>query len=168
MLKIECGTKGQNKILMGYFFFPQHDCQEFMTLLLEALRKQMPLQESEEPTCIQDSILHSTADKNLNAGNIGQPSRSNSVSSGSSSQLEGSRGSLSPSPSQSPQCAPSPVSPIHIKQPSYEIKSDTQEVGPYYYYYSIINSHLSSIFETQNFREELKKRGRQGLQLNSI
>ena len=85
----------------NHFFF-QHDCQEFLLLLFETLRKQMPISKSEA----LESYYYGTA------------SLSSEMSS-SSDQHTGSRNSSSPTPPNSP------VSASSYKQYS---RSDTQEV----------------------------------------
>ncbi|KAB7496968.1 Ubiquitin carboxyl-terminal hydrolase 9 [Armadillidium nasatum] len=149
--------------------YRQHDCQEFMTLLLEALRKQMPLGEEEESVSVEGSIAHCPAEKSLSGCSIGHPSCNSSISSRSSSHIEESRGSkggsVSPSPSQSPQYSPSPLSPEAIKKQALDTRGDLQEdlvgldSGPASPKSSVssssVDTHLTSL-RLQPIPEEIK------------
>ncbi|XP_045121962.1 uncharacterized protein LOC123510698 [Portunus trituberculatus] len=117
--------------------YRQHDCQEFVTLLLETLRKQMCLSDDggggkgvegvkgKKTKCVADSgsgVASSSSSSSSTSSSSSGNSRSSSSSSSSTSsnnnnsnRAEGSRGSQqsysSPSSPQSPHCPTSPQSP---------------------------------------------------------
>ncbi|KAK7074137.1 hypothetical protein SK128_019422 [Halocaridina rubra] len=125
--------------------YRQHDCQEFITLLLEGLRKQMCIADDDGGGSV-DVVKHKNREKNhianLETCAVGSSCSSSSTSStnsrNSSARAEGSRGShpySSPSSPQSPHCPTSPQSPqcpnspqtFHsLKQP-LELRGDSHE-----------------------------------------
>ncbi|XP_042861119.1 uncharacterized protein LOC122246550 [Penaeus japonicus] len=129
--------------------YRQHDCQEFVTLLLEALRKQMCVtddggggteNEDEEKSDAKGQLanIDNSGMASSSSSSSSSNSRSSSSSTSSSNRPSGSRGShsySSPSSPQSPHCPTSPQSPhcptsppsLHsLKQP-LELRSDPQE-----------------------------------------
>ncbi|KAK4307464.1 hypothetical protein Pmani_020768 [Petrolisthes manimaculis] len=109
--------------------YRQHDCQEFVTLLLETLRKQM---------CLKVAGRGGVSIKNVSKNRVSQSTDNcSSSSSNSSSSSRGShRSCSSPSPSQSPHCPASPQSPHcsssppslpHLLKQPLELRSDSHE-----------------------------------------
>ncbi|XP_068239459.1 uncharacterized protein [Palaemon carinicauda] len=123
--------------------YRQHDCQEFITLLLEGLRKQMCLTDDGGGNVgvakqkNQDKLV-SSGSSTTSSSSTSSSSSTNSRSSNNSTHASGSRGSQmysSPSSPQSPHCPTSPQSPhcpnspqtLHsLKQP-LELRSDSHE-----------------------------------------
>nr|XP_053639106.1 uncharacterized protein LOC128693452 [Cherax quadricarinatus] len=126
--------------------YRQHDCQEFVTLLLETLRKQMCLTDDGGEGISLDTVKNQKT-KNASIDNSGVASCSSSSSSNSrssssctsrSNRPSGSRGShscSSPSSPQSPHCPTSPQSPhcpsspqsLHLLKQPLELRSDSHE-----------------------------------------